>query len=32
MGIRSLLSAPSVFRAYQWMVGARSFKRAVIVT
>lgn len=31
-GIRSVLSVPSVFRAYQRIVGARSFKRSVIVT
>jgi SAM-dependent methyltransferase len=31
-GLRSVLSVPSVFRAYQRVVGARSFKRSVILT
>ena len=31
-GLRSVLSMPSVFRAYQRLVGARAFKRSVIVT
>jgi SAM-dependent methyltransferase len=31
-GIRSVLSLPAAFRAYQRVVGARSFKRSVIVT
>jgi SAM-dependent methyltransferase len=30
MGIRSVLSVPSVFRLYQRIVGARGFKRSVI--
>jgi SAM-dependent methyltransferase len=30
--IRSVLSAPPLFRAYQRLVGARSFKRSIVIT